>query len=422
MDITAMAAVSREIFVHRERPPPGAWGPGVAVHSLARPCRVAAEEKEEQMTRYGTLSLVLVLLVTLGTGACGNGGPDDAMADRTRVLQPQDVVEVKDGEVRTGIAVSGPLDPYRTVEVRAQLTGELTTVEREPGMTVAAGDVLARYQATTFRSQALSARAAVAAGESAVAAARHRFQATETLHEAGAVSDQELRQARSAAEAADAQLAAAEAQVVQAEEALSRTVVRAPTSGIIGARIVSAGESVHPGQPLFRIVDIDTLELVARVPVDGVGSFGTGDPVRFRVDAAVGDSLVGYVDRIEPVADPATRQVTVYTRLPNTGGPLVGGLYATGQIVTGTVRGAVVPVDAVVSDSSAGSHVMAIEEDRLVRRSVELLTPPDPRGRVAVDGVSAGAVVLARPDLTLEEGTSVRLVGTREQNPEEVAP
>ncbi|MGK7313436.1 MAG: efflux RND transporter periplasmic adaptor subunit [Candidatus Longimicrobiales bacterium M2_2A_002] len=357
---------------------------------------------------------VIVLLAATAVGACGGAGVDSGEEARSRVLQPEDVVTVATGEVRTGIAISGPLDPYRTVEVRAQIVGELIAVEREPGTMVTVGDVLARYDAATFRTRVLSARAAVAAGESAVAAARHRLQSTGTLNAAGAVSDQDLRQARSAAEAAAAQLAAAEAQAAQAEEALGQTVVRAPVSGVVAARLASAGEAVHPGRPLFRVVDTDTLELAARVPASEVGSFAVGDAVRFRVDAAVTDTLVGYVDRIEPVADPATRQVTVYTRLPNERGPLVGGLYATGEIVTGTVSGTVVPVDAVVDDPNAGSHVMAVEDGRLVRRPIELLTPPDSRGRVAVAGLSPGALILARPDLGLEEGTPVGVLGAGE--------
>lgn len=365
------------------------------------------------MTRQLTM---LVLLGATAVAACGGDGPESEGETQSHVLQSGDVVAVASGEVRTGIAISGPLNPYRTVEVRAQLAGDLITVEREPGTTVTAGEVLARYDAATFRTRALSARAAVAAGESAVAAARHRLQSAETLNAAGAVSDQDLRQARSAAGAAAAQVAAAEAQAAQAEEALGQTVVRAPAGGVVAARLANAGESVHPGRPLFRIVDTDTLELVARVPVNGVGSFAVGDAVRFRVDAAVTDTLVGYVDRIEPVADPATRQVTVYTRLPNERGPLVGGLYATGEIVTGTVSGTVVPVDAVVDDPNAGSHVMAVEDGRLARRPIELLTPPDSRGRVAVAGLSPGALILARPDLGLDEGTPVRVPGAGEPN------
>lgn len=362
------------------------------------------------MTRHLT---VIVLLTAAVVGACG-GGVDSGVESRSRVLQPEDVVVVASGEVRTGISISGPLDPYRSVEVRARIVGELITVEREPGTTVAAGDVLARYDATTFRTRALSARAAVAAGQSAVAAARHRLQSAETLNAAGAVSDQDLRQARSAAEAAAAQLASAEAHSAQAEEALGQTVVRSPASGVVAARLASAGEAVQPGRPLFRVVNTDTLELAARVPAHGVGAFAVGDAVRFRVDAAVTDTLVGYVDRIEPVADPATRQVTVYTRLPNEHGLLVGGLYATGQIVTGTVHGIVVPVDAVADDPNAGSHVMIVEDGRLVRRPIELLTSPDSRGRVAVAGLSPGALILARPDLGLDEGTPVRVPGAGE--------
>jgi RND family efflux transporter MFP subunit len=347
-----------------------------------------------------------VLAVTVLATGCGVGEAEQA--ERVRLLQPMDVVTVAEGQIEEGLAISGPLDPYRSVEVRAQLAGELVSVNVERGNAVEAGAVLGRYDAATVRSQLLGARAAVAAAEAAVATASHRLESVEALYAAGAVSRQDLVQARSAAEAAVAQVAAAAAQLAQSEEADRRTVLRAPSGGIVSARLVSAGEAVAPGQPLFRIVDTDTLELAARVPVSGLGSFRVGDPVVFRIDAASDRLLTGYVDRIEPMADPSTRQVVVYARLPNTDGALVGGLYATGTIVLRTVRGAALPAASVAEAPDGGRHVLVIEDGRASRREVRVLGEDRASGQVVVEGLEPGALVIARPG-RLEGGEAVQL-------------
>jgi RND family efflux transporter MFP subunit len=352
----------------------------------------------------------LVAVTVLITG-CGVGEAEQAdQAERVRQLQPMDVVVVAEGQVEEGIAISGPLDPYRSVEIRAQLAGEMLSVSVERGTAVKAGAVLGRYDGTTVRSQLLGARASVAAANAAVATATHRLESTEALYAVGAVSLQDVRQARGASEAALAQVAAARAQLAQAEEAERRTVLRAPTGGIVSARLVSAGEAVAPGQPLFRIVDTDTLELAARVPVSGLGSFHTGDPVMFRVDAAFDRPLMGYVDRIEPMADPATRQVVVHARLPNIDGSLVGGLHATGTIVLRTVHGAALPVAAVTESATGERHVLVIVNGRTERRAVRVLGEDRRTGEVVVEGLEPGTLVMARPG-RLAGGEAVQLTG-----------
>jgi membrane fusion protein, multidrug efflux system len=358
-----------------------------------------------------------VLAVTMLATGCGVGDAAPAEeAERVPLLQPMDVVTVAEGQVEEGIAISGPLDPYRSVEVRAQLAGELLSVSVERGTEVEAGAILGRYDAATVRSQLLGARASVAAADAAVASATHRLDSAEALYAVGAVSRQDVRQARSAAEAALAQVAAARAQLAQAEEAERRTILRAPTRGIVSARLVSAGEAVAPGQPLFRIVDTDTLELAARVPVSGLGSFRVGDPVVFRIDDASDRLLTGYVDRIEPMADPSTRQVVVYARLPNIDGVLVGGLYATGTIVLRTVQGAALPVASVAETPDGGRHVLVIEGGRVERREVRVLGEDRKSGDVVVEGVAPGTLVMARPG-RLVGGEAVQVAGNRVEPP-----
>lgn len=353
--------------------------------------------------------LMPLLTLSLALGACGGGAADDEPAPAT-TLAPEDVAVAQITEVRSGVFLAGSLDPYRVVEVRAQIPGTLEWVGVEQGEVVSSGKVLARYDALTLETQVAGARAALAAAEAGVEQAEHAEAAAEKLAAAGGISEQDLRGARSGAEAARAQRAATRAQLRLAEEALERAVVRAPVDGAVSRRMASAGEAVTPGRPLFTLVDVDTLELVGHVSADRLAHVRVGDAVRFDVDAYPGRVFEGTVARVEPVVDPATRQVTVYVRLPNEGGELVGGLYATGTVVTSdTPRAVTLPSDA-VRGSGEGSYVLLVSGGTLVRRSV-VPGPVDARaGRTAIlQGVEDGDVVLVAPQGDLAVGATVRL-------------
>ena len=103
--------------------------------------------------------------------------------------------------------------------------------------------------------------------------------------------------------------------------------------------MVSEGEAVNPGQALFTVVNTDYLELAGQVPVNQAARVRAGQPVEFSLAAYPGRVFRGEVARVEPTADPATRQVGVYVRLPNRDRALVGGLFATGRILTGGAVG-----------------------------------------------------------------------------------
>src|SRR5690606_1161771 len=159
---------------------------------------------------------------------------------------------------------------------------------------------------------------------------------------AGAMSEFEFRGAQAAREAAQAQLAAARAQAAGAGEQAQRATITAPIAGEVSNRQVSEGEAVNPGQPLFTVVNTEILELAGQVPVNQAAGVRVGQPVEFSLSAYPGRTFRGEVARVEPTADPATRQVGVYVRLPNPGRQLVGGQFATGRILSGGETEAVV--------------------------------------------------------------------------------
>jgi len=366
--------------------------------------------------------VALMGVVVVGAG-CSRGeseAAERAAEAAARILTPSDVAVARAGTVEAGLAVTGSLNPYRTVEVRAQASGVVERVLAEPGMAVRRDQPLAEYGAAV-RSQLAGAEAAVAAAEAAYESAMQEFESAELLAKEGAISDRDLRRARAGATAARAQLAAAQAALVAAREGARDAVVRAPVSGIVSARNVSAGEVVGPGAVLFTIVDVDTLELAGKVPAEQVGRVAVGRPVTFSLSAYPGRTFRGHVARVEPVADPQTRQVSVYVRLPNTSRQLVGGLYATGRIVSEAVEAGVTVPAAGVRGLAAEPYVLVVEADTIARRPVVVGARDEASGVVAVtSGLAAGETVVIGPETGLESGTRVKLVGTADAPSPEV--
>lgn len=348
-------------------------------------------------------------LAAFAAGCGGDAGGEAVEHDAAVVLTQEDLAVVETRSLSAGAVLTGTLDPYRVVEVRAQVPGLLTHLAVDRGQSVRQGQVLARIEAEGIRGAAASARAAVAAAEANVALARRQLASARTLHEAGAMSDIEFQQAQAGWEAAQAQLSAAAAQALGAGESASRATVNAPISGEVSARAVSEGEAVNPGETLLTIVNTSILELAGQVPVGEAASIRPGLPVEFTIAEYPGATYTGTVARVDPAADPATRQVGVYVRLPNHSRNLVGGLFATGRILSAGERTALVVPRQAVRGSGTDAYVIAIRGGSAEHVPVELGLSSEREGVVEIlAGLEAGETVVVAPG-EIRQGTAVRL-------------
>jgi len=362
-----------------------------------------------QLARTGRSTVTLLLLPARGGGgAGGERDADAAPALATVTLTASDIAVAREVELVGGVSMSGSLEPAQTVSIKTQVGGRLGRVYVDRGSRVQAGQVLVEIEAEGVRSMAASARAAVASAEAALALAAHRMESARRLQAAGAISDIELRASEAAHQAATAQLAAASAQSASAVEAESRMAVRSPIAGVVSVRDVEEGEAVKDGDQLLTVVDISSLELEAQVGVDEAMQVRIGAPVTFTIDALPGETLRGRVARIDPRADPGTRQVGVAAQLANPGGRIVAGQFAHGRVLTGRAVSAVaIPISA-VSDSAGQARVFVIEGGTLVLRSITLGTRDDAQGLVAVlSGLTGAERVLARPVVGAANGLTV---------------
>jgi membrane fusion protein (multidrug efflux system) len=352
-------------------------------------------------------SLLLLALVT----ACKNGdaSTDTTEADNAVLVGPENIVVIRAEEIRTGPTLSGAIEAEKVATLRAEVPAAVMQTFAEAGQRVSAGALLARLDDTAIRDQALSARAGVTTAKNAYDIAKRELERAEALVKAGAIAERDVERARNGALAAETQLANAQAMYSSAAQQQNRTRVTAPFSGVISARQANAGDLVSPGSALFTIVDPTTMRLEASVPAEALSMIRVGLPVEFSVSGYASRRFSGRITRVNPTADPATRQVRIIATIPNAGAALVGGLFAEGRVASEARTVPVVPINA-VDERGVRPSVMRIKNGKVERVEIELGLRDNQTEMVeARAGLIPGDTVLLGTARGLTAGTPVKV-------------
>jgi RND family efflux transporter MFP subunit len=356
-----------------------------------------------------TVSLALATGMVLLGCSRGGGAEAEEAGQTVTVIGAETVVVVDSTLLRTGPMVSGSLMPERHADVRAEVAGTVLETYVEPGQRVKRGMLLGRIDDRAVRDGYLSARAAVRSAEQTLQVARRNAERNERLAAAGAVAERDREAATSTAASAEAGYADAQARLALAEKQLAYTQIRAPLAGVVSERHATAGDVVQSGDPLFAVVDPRSLELEGTVPAEEVAKLRPGAPVEFTVSGYGERTFAGRVDRVNPAADPATRQVRVYVTIPNADQGLVAGLFAEGRVGTDRRKTLLVPTSA-VDQRGVTPMVLVVRAGRVEQQGVELGIRDAATDRVEIRaGVQAGDTVLIGAATAIVPGTPVRI-------------
>jgi RND family efflux transporter MFP subunit len=335
-------------------------------------------------------------------GAGGAGGPAVA-------LSTEDVAVARRAPIEESVPLTGDLRPIETIDVRARIEGDLIGVYVREGANVRAGQLLAQFEAADQESSRQSALASRAAAQSALSTAQWNLEQGRELLKAGAVPEQDVRNAEQAVASARAQLAAADAQVRATSSEARDTRVIAPTTGVLERRFIESGEHVARGAQLFTLVRTDVLELAATVPARFATQVRTGQVTRFNAD---GRSIEGRVVRVSPTIDPATRSIMVYVQVPNPGGALKGGTFVSGRVVGRSIPEAlVIPVAGVRQHEAGTPYVYTIDGETVAQKEVQVGVVDEGAGIAEIlSGLEEGERVIVGNVGTLGRGMRVRVV------------
>lgn len=358
--------------------------------------------------------VVVALLVIFALMSRSKG--DDASAAETTKTETitvgqENIAVVVTGSIMAGPTISGTLEPEREAVLRAQVQGSVLQTYADQGQGVGAGTVLARIDATGIQDAYNSARAGVVAARNSADIATRDLARQEKLLAAGAVAERDIEQARRASIAAQAALEDANSRLASASKMFRSTTVTSPFGGIVSERPVSPGDIVQPGSALFTVVDPSSMRLEASVPAEQLSLVRVGVPVVFTVSGYPGREFVGTIVRVNPTADPTTRQVRIYVSIPNAGRALVGGLFATGRMSSATKTGLVVPATA-VDVRGTSPWVMRVKGGKAEKVQVQIgLTDKTSETIEVLSGLQAGDTLLLGAAQGITPGTVIRVSG-----------
>jgi multidrug efflux pump subunit AcrA (membrane-fusion protein) len=184
------------------------------------------------------------------------------------------------------------------------------------------------------------------------------------------------------------------------------TPVKSTITGVIKEVLVETGAWITPQSPLFQVVDMDTVEVVAHVPERDVGRVTIGLPARLTVIAHPGRVFDGTVSRLSPVVDPVSRTREARVRIPNPGHLLKPGMFGEVRIIIRASTGdLVIPLSAVL-EREGRRFVYVVEQGGAAR--VEPVFGIREADRVAVtSGLEPGAQVIVIGQQNVDNGDPV---------------
>ena len=358
--------------------------------------------------------LAVLFLVAAIVGIASRFSERRALAKETDELAVMNVsvIRPKAEPPQQELVLPSTLQAYIESPIYARTNVYLKKWYRDIGSRVHEGELLADIETPEIDQELMQAKAARDQANAQVEIAKTSAKRWENLQKMDAVAQQETDERNSSYAQAQANLAAADANVHRLEQMESFKHIYAPFSGVITKRNVDIGALINagntgPNQQLFNIARTDPIRVYVSVPEVYAGSVRPGVQGKIELASIPGRTFSGNVVRNSDAIDPGTRTLLTEIDVPNPKGELLPGAYA--QVHFGLkvlVPRLTIPVNAVlfraegtrtaVVDGSGKVHLKAINIGRDYGRDVEVLS-----------GIEASDRIVLNPSDSLEDGQEV---------------
>lgn len=366
--------------------------------------------------------LVFVVLAVAGVATVISRVRDEkvlAKDTETSAVPIVSVIHATAEKPEQELMLPGTLQAYVESPLYARTSGYLEKWYKDIGSKVKKGELLATIAAPEVDQELMQARAAQQQQQSALQLAKSSAARWQDLRKSDSVSQQETDERTSAFQSAQANLAAAEANVRRLQQLEAFKNVYAPFAGVITKRNVDPGALINAGaggRELFDVAQLDPLRVYVNVPQAYAPDIKVGTPAFATLEELPAQKFMGKVARTAEAIDPSSRTLLTEVDIPNKDGRLLPGSF--GQVhfaLKSEVARFVVPVNAMlfraqgpqiaVVGSDGKAHLRSITIGRDYGASLEVLT-----------GVDANDRIIINPADSLEEGQTVNVAPSTKED------
>jgi len=317
------------------------------------------------------------------------------------------------------LVLPGTLQAYEESPIFARTSGYLVRWYKDIGSRVNEGELLATIDTPEVDQELNQARATRQQIVAQLELAKISAERWENLRKSDSVSAQEADQQTSGYRQAQANLAAAEANVRRLEQLEGFKKVYAPFSGVITRRNVDPGALINAGSgapgtgaaggELFVIARVDHLRVYTSVPQSFAPFIKVGGTATITLQEIPSERFSAEVERTAEAIDPSTRTLLTEVDVPNKSGRLLPG--SLGQVhytVGSNVNKVTVPVNAMLFRSE-GPRLAVVGPDHKIQLRPITIGRDYGTTLEIVAGVSTQDQVVINPPDSLEDGQQVNL-------------
>ena len=354
----------------------------------------------------------LILSLALALSACS-----ESKSGKKAEAPPVPVTAAKavTRDIPVTLQVVGRAEAFESVVIKSRVDGQVASVLFTEGQHVNQGDVLIRLDPTDFSARLQQAEATAARDEALIAKMRADTVRYTALKERNFVSEEKVNDIRTNEAAATANLRASKAAAEVARLQLSYATIRAPITGIVGARLVFPGSAVKANDVTLAVVNrVQPLLVNFAVPEKHLPRLRAGKQAgNLKVDITEpgNDSQhhEGTVRFIDNAVDTTTGTILLKAELPNREEKLMPGQFLNVALVLDTLRDAVSVPGNAIQQGAEGNYLYALKDDGSVEmRKVEVLASDS--GHTAIRGdIKAGDTVITDGHLRLVPGAKVKI-------------
>lgn len=319
------------------------------------------------MNSFSKYLIPAVLFLSLQS--CGHSDKPEQKKTAVSATPEIEAINPKQGDFASSRTIPGELQPYQKVDVYAKISSFVKKLYVDVGNEVKSGQLLATLEAPELNAQQSAAASALKSKEAIYIASKAKYdRLKETSKTPGTISALDLEQALAAQRSDIAQLESAKASYREVIDVKNYLQIRAPFSGNIAVRNVSAGAYVGPSGkgselPMFNLVQQDRLRLIVNVPEFYTGSLNKEGDIKFSVQSLPGETFTAKISRSAGALDSRLRSQSVEMDVYNKDKRLLPGMVANVILpLSENNKTLSVPTSAVLN-SSLGVFVIRVEKN-----------------------------------------------------------
>ena len=382
-------------------------------------------KRRQAFRRAKILAVAVLVLLAIGAGRTVISRISNARAldagTAERATQYVKTTLPTVGGAGAALSLPGTLQGFVQSPISARASGYLRKWYKDIGSHVEKGELLAEIDAPEIDQQLAQAVAARAQTAASLDLAKSSMARWEALRAKDAVAQQELDERRSAYAQAQANLAAADANVERLRELEGFKRVVAPFAGVITRRNVDVGDLIDAGggpnaRSLFQLAQTDPLRVYVNVPQTYSQLIKPGQKVEVTQAELPGQRFHGAVARTSASIDSVSRTMQIEVALPNRDGVLLPGALVQVSLPMAASQALVIPTNALlfrgeglrvaVLDADNRVHLKTISIGRNYGQTVEIL-----------DGLTTADRLVLNPSDSLADGDKVAVAAPTRNAP-----